>query len=237
MSARQHSEREASGALPDSRQDRDDDAALNVQAYNALRERLLTGLYRPGSLLNTRPLAEEFGTSVMPVREALARLRSDGALEALPNRAFRVPVLREEVFRELVILRLRLEAAACECAAVRATAQDCREVASIYQRMLACYDDDLDEYLGEHRKLHFAIYEIAAMPLLKGLIERLWLRMGPLLRASSEGRILFDNTHHGAMVRALSASDPVALVSALRDDLVDSIEPICLYLRRLGSES
>lgn len=209
--------------------------ALNVKAYTVLRERLLSGVYLPGALLNTRPLAAEFGMSPMPVREALARLRSDGALEALANRAFRVPVLQETVFRELLIMRLRLESCACERAAILASIIATRGVAIAYQEMVQASEGSVEDYLAAHRRFHFAIYDLADMPLLKTFIEGLWLRMGPLLRASSEGRIQVDHAHHGSMVKALFASDPVALVSALRDDLTDGLEPVTTYLNRLAS--
>ena len=196
-----------------------------------LREGLLSGAFPPGSLLNIRPLAAQLGMSPMPVREALSRLRSDGALEALANRAFRVPVIEESVFRELLLLRLRLEACACERAAVLCSIDQARLVASAYEEMLECSKASLETYLAAHRRFHFAIYDIAEMPVLRSFIEDLWLRMGPLLRASSEGRILFDNAHHAAMVKALAASDPSGLVTALNDDLLDGLEPISEYIR------
>jgi DNA-binding GntR family transcriptional regulator len=207
------------------------ETALNARAYAILRERLLSGAYTPGALLNTRPLAAEFGMSPMPVREALARLRSDGALEALPNRAFRVPVLSESAFRELLIMRLRLEACACERAAILASIGDARAVTEAYDDMVKASSGSLEIYLAAHRRFHFIIYELADMPLLKTFIEGLWLRMGPLLHASSQGRIQIDHVHHGAMVKALATADPVGLVAALRDDLTDGLEPIVDYLR------
>lgn len=209
------------------------DVALNVKAYMVLREGLLSGAFPPDSMLNIRPLAAQLGMSPMPVREALSRLRSDGALEALANRAFRVPVIEESVFRELLLLRLRLEACACERAAVLCSIDQARAVAAAYQDMLECSKASLEVYLASHRRFHFAIYDIAEMPVLKTFIEDLWLRMGPLLRASSQAtRRAIDHAHHGAMVKALSASDPTGLVAALNEDLLDGLEPISEYIRQ-----
>jgi DNA-binding GntR family transcriptional regulator len=90
-----------------------DDTALNNKAYEILRENILAGGFAPGTHLNIRPIAEELGMSSTPVREALSRLRADGGLEALANRAFRIPVPTPETYREIMIMRIKLEWRCC----------------------------------------------------------------------------------------------------------------------------
>ena len=204
--------------------------ALNQQAYTVLRESLLSGAFEPGSMLNLRPLAAQLDMSPMPVREALSRLRSDGAVEALANRAFRIPLLSADSYRELIVMRLRLESAACERAAVMAKNHDVKRVAELYEEMLAIGETCIEDYLRIHRKFHFAIYDIAQMPILSSVVEGLWLRIGPLLRASTRSRTAEDHIHHGAMTKALKAADANALVTALGNDLTDGIDPIMRYL-------
>jgi len=204
--------------------------ALNQKAYVILRESLLSGALEPGSMLNLRPLAAHLEMSPMPVREALSRLRSDGAVEALANRAFRVPVLSADSYQEVILMRLRLETCACEKAAVLAKGQDVRRVSQLYEEMLAIGETSIEEYLAVHRRFHFAIYAIAQMPILSTVVEGLWLRVGPLLRASTRSRTSKDQIHHGGMVKALKASDPHALVAALREDITDGVEPVLKYL-------
>ncbi len=55
----------------------------------------------------------------MPVREAVSRLASDGALEVAPNRALRVPILSASAFRELAETRMAVEGMAASRAAMR----------------------------------------------------------------------------------------------------------------------
>ncbi|MFQ6185985.1 GntR family transcriptional regulator [Sinorhizobium meliloti] len=222
-------------AYPDDHPDGDQPAvALNQKAYWILRESLLSGAFEPGSPLNLRPLASKMDMSPMPVREALSRLRSDGAVEALPNRAFRVPFLNADSYREVVLLRLRVESCACEKAAVMATSEDIKKVLGLYDKMLDIGETCIEEYLAVHRQFHFTIYEIARMPILTSVVEGLWLRIGPLLRASTRSRTAQDHKHHGAMTRALKASDPNALVAALRDDITDGVETVLTYLGEQG---
>jgi len=207
------------------------DGALNAQAYAAIREALLSGRFESGTYLNIRPLAAQLGTSPMPVREALSRLRADGALEAIANKAFRVPVISFETFREVLTMRLRLEACACEHAAVKASVADVQAVTEAFDSMVEASKHSMEDYLTTHRRFHFAIYDIARMPVLSEVIEGLWLRMGPLLRASLiSSNVKLDHSRHGAMVRAMRSADTTALVDALRDDLTSSLEPTYAYL-------
>lgn len=212
------------------------DGALNAKAYLVLREALLSGAFAPGMLLNIRPLAEELNMSPMPVREALSRLRSDGALEALANRAFRVPVPSIQTYREIMVLRIRLESCLCERAAVMATQQDIQHIAALFERMADATSGRLEDYLFAHRKFHFGIYKAAQMPVVLSVAENIWLRIGPVLRASSLGtRFMEDQAHHTAMLRAMKAADPEALVNSLRDDATDGIDLIYDFLGSIKS--
>jgi len=214
------------------------DAALNMKAYLILRESLLSGAFEPGLLLNIRPLADELNMSPMPVREALSRLRADGGLETLANRAFRVPVTSVDTYRQIMIMRLRLEACLCERAAVIATSEDIIRITELYDKMEEAAGLRLEDYLYAHRKFHFGIYETAQMPAILSVVEGLWLRIGPVLRASSLGsRITADRKHHLAMLHAMRTYDPEALVRYLGDDVTDGVELVQEYLRAHQTEA
>src|SRR5918998_5251248 len=90
---------------------------LGERVHAELRDRLMSGELAPGQKMSLRSVAETLGVSIMPVREAVARLVSDGSLEVLPNRAVRVPLMNLARFRELTIVRLAVEGFAAEQAA------------------------------------------------------------------------------------------------------------------------
>ena len=69
---------------------------LQEQIYDQLKTGLMRGQFSPGDVLVTRKLAEEMGTSVMPVRDALHRLAAERALVLLPNRSVAVPTTTRE---------------------------------------------------------------------------------------------------------------------------------------------
>lgn len=62
--------------------------SMTSQLIVRLRDRILAGAYAPGSALRQDVLASEFGTSKIPVREALVQLQSEGLVDIFPNRAF-----------------------------------------------------------------------------------------------------------------------------------------------------
>src|SRR5215217_555952 len=91
--------------------------SLGDRVHIELRDRLMGGELAPGQKMSLRSVAESLGVSMMPVREAVARLVVDQSLEVLPNRAVRVPLMSRVRFRELTAVRLANEGFATEEAA------------------------------------------------------------------------------------------------------------------------
>src|SRR5215472_16623342 len=87
------------------------------RVYSALRDRLMRGGFEPGQKLKISELATAFGTSAMPVREALNRLAAERAIESMPNRSVRVPSLSKESLRDLMDARFAVEGLAVSRAA------------------------------------------------------------------------------------------------------------------------
>src|SRR5690606_24756841 len=101
-------------------------------------------------------LAAALGVSTMPVREAMSRLVADGALEAHAKRAFVVPQITGSQYRELYLMRLRLEPLATENAAARMSMSACAGILSVHGKMEESRKvHDLLGYLAWHRRFHF----------------------------------------------------------------------------------
>ena len=79
------------------------------RVYTELRRALIGGLFEPSQVLTIRGLADALVTSTMPVREALGRLITEKALEALPNRSVRVPPITLERMDDLLRARILIE--------------------------------------------------------------------------------------------------------------------------------
>jgi DNA-binding GntR family transcriptional regulator len=85
---------------------------MTSQLIVRLRDRILAGDYAPGAALRQDVLASEFGTSKIPIREALVHLQSEGLVNIFPNRGFQVRPLSVSELEEVFSLRLDIEPAA-----------------------------------------------------------------------------------------------------------------------------
>ncbi len=154
---------------------------LQERVYRELARAIMSGHYTPGEVLTIRSLANSLGTSVMPVREALQRLHSDGAVALSPNRSIRIPVMTKRAFQELLDLRLLLEgmAAAAAVQAITESEIDLAE-ATIQVDANEARDWTLRHLLQVNYEFHFSIYRAARSAHLLPIIESLWLKMGPM---------------------------------------------------------
>ena len=87
----------------------DNSYPIHDEVYRIIHDKILYGLLKPGETLTLRSLASEFDTSVMPVRDSVRRLSSEGALKLSASGRITTPVLNIERFNELIDVRKILE--------------------------------------------------------------------------------------------------------------------------------
>jgi GntR family colanic acid and biofilm gene transcriptional regulator len=154
--------------------------SLTTQVEVNLKSALIIGALKPGARLVTRDLAEQLGTSITPVREALLRLVSSGALQATPAQAFLVPEVSLQRYTEINQIRKKLESMAASAAAALMTEpklQDLRSYVEAFHDAKA--KGDMEAALQANCRFRFRLYDYAEMPTLTALIEQLWVRIGP----------------------------------------------------------
>jgi len=197
--------------------------------YNNLRDALMSGEFLPGQRLTAREVAENMGTSVMPVREAFRRLIAQGALEPLSTGATRVPIMDSGKIADVMEIRLEVEGLAVRRAATRISTEQFGELALANEQMLAArQQQDPKAEARANERFHFALYRAAGSEELLRIIEHLWLRIGPCLFAlleekrQEDGRAHRPAIQHAAIMDALRQRDPDRAVAALRDDLTDA---------------
>lgn len=197
------------------------------RVYQQLRRALIYGLFDPGEVLIIQDLAATLGTSTMPVRDALSRLISEQALEALPNRSVRVPLIDQKRLDDLLQARIVIEGAALERAVnTMSDAQiaDLQPLIGDYDRAMRMRDEtELEAELELNKAFHFGIYHASGSGVLFPIIESLWLQSGPYVRAAV---LRFDPQseisalhYHGEILAALAARDAAAAKAALVSDI------------------
>lgn len=198
---------------------------LRDQIHLQLRAAIMAGRFQPGQHLGITALATALNVSAMPVREALRQLVAEGALEMLPNRQVKVPVLTPDGFRDILGVRLLLEGDAAARAAQHVSPELLGRLALWSEEMRACFATrDVPRYFSLNQSFHFDIYRAAGSDALMRHIELLWLRTGPVIRLVSltEQGFIASEKNHARIIAALQAQDSAAAAEALRADLRDA---------------
>lgn len=195
---------------------------LGETVYSRVAEALIKGRFAPDARLTIRDLAQSLGTSVTPVRDAILRLIQDEALVQKSTREVRVPVITLRRYREIRQIRLKLEGLAAREAALKADAKDVehlRGLIALNERAIA--DKNWTEGLALNQTFHFALADIADMVVLRGILNRLWLQMGPLIAESYQegGRAMIEN--HYAVLAAVEKQDADAAERAIVADITE----------------
>ncbi|KFI29844.1 GntR family transcriptional regulator [Haematobacter missouriensis] len=197
-----------------------DHESLGGAVYAMLCDGLMKGQFQPGDRLRIRELAEQLGTSVTPVRDAILRLAHDDAVVFRSPRDIRIPAITAARYREIRDMRLRLEALAAEAAALAATPDDIRHLEkNLRDNESALLSHDRRAATTLNQSFHFLLPQIAGMPVLQGVLRRLWLQMGPLIADSYDagGRAMID--HHYPVVDAIRRRDPAGAAVAIMSDI------------------
>jgi DNA-binding GntR family transcriptional regulator len=204
----------------------DSQTASHEPVYRALREAIMRGDIRPGDRMVVKPLSERFGTSALPVRQALQRLVAEGALTDEPYRGARLPVRGVDELMDLRRVRCAIEGQAAEWAASRITGAELQQLHALQARMTGVHDiATAENYLVWNYEFHFTVYRAARSPLLIPLIERLWLRAGPYLNAMRTEFTLGQGLEqHDLVLAALARGDGAAARAAVESELSQAAE-------------
>lgn len=187
---------------------------------SALRDDILTGVLGPGDQLVQEGLAERYGVSRVPLREALKMLESEGQVVYHPHRGYFVAELSVDDLREVYRLRGLLEDTALREAVPTLDDDDILVIADLCNDIVhAALNDDVIEMAEANRRFHFALFDAAGMPRLSRLLRQLWDATDAYRALYYQGPRNREQViaEHEQMVQALRARD-TALVIALHDE-------------------
>lgn len=201
------------------------------RVYASLRAAIMRGEVKPGQTLTIPGLAETFGTSAMPVRQALFRLAAERALTVVAGRTVGVPLLSRSRLRDLRRVRIQVEGLAAEWAAANATPALIAKLGELVDEMWKDSEaEDASGFLSRNQAFHFAVYEAAGSPALVPIIESLWLQIGPYLSLlHRSGNYHAGNAYHQALKEALAIGDGAGARHALQGD-IDAAAEILLTI-------
>jgi DNA-binding GntR family transcriptional regulator len=197
-------------------------AARLEQAYQRLKQDIMSGAYSSGEQLVEAPLMRVLGVSRNTLRTVLVRLQRDGLVILEPNRGGRVRAFSLEEAHDLLRVREVLEGLTAALAATRATPEQHTRLGAIFSAMeRALAKDDLTGYSVLNNQFHGYVLEVAGSPQAAALVDALHfplvkLQFHPVLR---HGRRAASLAEHRDLLRAIVARDADGAERAARSHI------------------
>ncbi len=204
-------------------------ATVTEQVYQALKRDLTTLFHQPGAALREQELADRYGSSRVPVREACRRLQQEGLVTSVPYKGYFASQVSLKEIRDCFDLRLVLESHAAASATSRVTADELGRLVELASTEYTYHDrDTYIDFLDRNLEFHVELAALGGndrlVALLSDLLEGmqrfffLGLDLGDF---SSEMR-----TEHEQLVAALGHGDPAETTAMVRDQITASRERI-----------
>jgi DNA-binding GntR family transcriptional regulator len=187
-----------------------------------LREELAEGTIVPGQQLRQVEIAERYGVSPTPVREALRLLEADGAISYAPHRGATVTELSPQELNDLYLMRTSVEALLTRLAAQRATPTEVTAIRRLHEDLAAkCATADAEELSRLNREFHLAVLRLGSPLVTQHVVTPLWHGFLPPTKSqwrSAQGNATFVDEHE-RIVSALETGDADLAEQSMADHL------------------
>jgi DNA-binding GntR family transcriptional regulator len=196
-------------------------STLRDQVADGLRAAVVAGQMAPGEVYSAPVLAERFGVSATPVREALLDLVRDGLMEPVRNKGFRVSELDAAELDATGDVRLLLEPPAAALAAGRPDDERARAVAQLrpiaWAIVEAAERGDVLAHVRVDREFHAGLLALAGNPVLAETVMRLRdrSRLYGLPGLARAGRLVDSAREHDALLDLVEAGDADGAAAAM----------------------
>ncbi|MFI0975606.1 GntR family transcriptional regulator [Streptomyces sp. NPDC021093] len=203
---------------------------LADSVYEAAKAMVMDHEIEPGARVGIETLARTLRVSPTPVREALARLESDGLVTKRSLAGYRATeLLTPQGLEELFEMRLLLEPRAAALAAEHATDAQLDTIESLAEEMRGAPESgerfaDFREFVALDQRFHDTVAAAAARPLLADAVERLHSHLHLFRLSSIPGAGPQTLAEHDRILRAVLRRSPERAAEAMTDHLTRSLE-------------
>ena len=183
---------------------------LREKILETIREAILKGNLKPGEKVAEPELAERFGISRTPIREAFRQLESEGYLTVIPRKGAVVAALSERDVQEFYAIKSILEGYAAELAAKNLSDKDLARLEAINGKLKKLADDgDVKAFYRVHNEFHDTFLKAADNSKLYELIQQLGMKFSRLRMASLSvnGRMAISVAEHDKLLDAFRHHD------------------------------
>lgn len=199
--------------------------ALYEEVAELLRQRIFSRELEPGSWIDEMRLAEEYGISRTPMREALKVLAAEGLVTMKVRRGAYVTEVNEKDQRDVYHLLALLEADAASVVAVRATDAQLAELQALHAELEAAVDHT-ERFFAINEQFHMRVLAIADNRWRDQMVADL-RKVMKLNRHNSllkTGRIAESLQEHQAMVQAMVQRDPALSAQRVREHFANGLQ-------------
>jgi DNA-binding GntR family transcriptional regulator len=203
--------------------------ALYQEVAERLRQRIFAHELTPGTWIDEQKLAEQYGISRTPLREALKVLASEGLVELKPRRGCYVTEISRQDLDDIFPLMAMLEGRCAAEAVNRATPADIATLKEIHERLEgAARDGRIDAFFEANQEFHKKIQELSGNRWLLSVIQdlRKVLKLSRLHSLSLEGRLQQSLDEHRLIMAALEAGNAVHAEKLMHDHLLSGREAL-----------
>jgi DNA-binding GntR family transcriptional regulator len=195
---------------------------LRDKVYDELRRQILRGVYRPGEQLSIHQLAARHRVSASPIREALTALQRDGLVDILPRVGCFVSQVTLKDITETFELRLILEAAAAELAAVRITEEEILRLEKLQSGYVHDDRESYLKYLKDNREFHYRVARASGNARLAEMVGELLDHMQRMVFVGIGSLTYHEKIldAHPRLIEALHRHDP----EQARTAMVEGVE-------------
>jgi DNA-binding GntR family transcriptional regulator len=200
-----------------------------------LRAAILANEFKPGDWLRQEQLAQQFGVSQTPVREALQDLVGEGVVERVPYRGIRVIEFTLTDLRDLYACRAFMEGIAARYAAQHITPKEIAALKRLVDEMATAFArKKWNEYRELNRQFHQGIYATSRHPFLTRTLNQLWTAYPTMMLSNFPGPIrkrrTLNTREHLAIINALETRDATRAERLIRAHIEESVRRIQVML-------
>ena len=203
--------------------------ALYQEVAERLRKRIFAHELTPGTWIDEQKLAEEYGISRTPLREALKVLASEGLVDLRPRRGCYVTEISRQDTDDIFPLIALLEGRCASEAAKRAKPADISALKGIHEQLeSAARDGRINAFFESNQEFHKKIQELSGNRWLLSVIQdlRKVLKLSRLHSLSLEGRLQQSLDEHRLIMAALQAGDAAKAEKLMHDHLLSGREAL-----------
>ncbi len=193
------------------------------QVYEILRDRIIKLDLRPHQVLSRTDLAEEFGVSQTPVREALLKLEVIGLVDVYPQSRTEVSPINAVKIREVQFMRRALETEVCMKLVEVLNDPGAAELTAILDHQEAIIKDDtkMGLFMQLDKNFHSKLFELVGQTNLNELVQEhsVHLDRMRMLQLPLRGKRKSILSEHREILSALMSQDKMRVMDAVRDHL------------------